>query len=573
MLNLSLEPTDPLAHPVFQDAAGCAQWLAQLQLTNLQLAHSLLYTQITQLNRFALPCLERLNILEQLRETVGYVQDDYAKKLIAKPLPLNEGELMIFVALVQLWHTLVVGYQRCLQAYLDGEPQLRELGALLCQRCLLYTGLEIFEHLRTGYEFDADLWRQLHGLYAFAEEQRIHLEEVNDPLNTIRLQSSCCASYVKTLLACYARPAELGRSQLRLLDRWLTLWSHTVTVEHSYTLSDGDPKPLAVDLNGSRGLQPIASPITMAQLDTTSGTSHSTPAASTQPAATGNATPEEPRDDGMRYLSMVPISKLLRVNIVMLQQGQTPQQLDLSNHFDRNDCIEFFTYLHQCWCEDRNVRFGERHEVQLLAQLCYKLEGVYAHLSGKPFKQPERDTGIEHQTYRQIATFGRILQDAHDKKLLEMGYPLETWKLENVSIMGARLSREDPLGIRLNANQLIAVRPSDSTAFTLGATAWVNVTYDGKLRIGVRFLPGTAEPVSIRATGMNPAMANKYAPAFLLGAVPALKAPASLVIPRDWFQPDRIIEVLQQNKNKYNVKMGFSVERGIDYERVSFTLV
>ncbi|HET7832570.1 MAG TPA: hypothetical protein VFK88_06355, partial [Gallionella sp.] len=221
MLTLSLEPIDPLAHPIFRDAAGCAQWLSQLQLTNLQLAHSLLYTQLTQLNRCELPGLERLNILEQLRETIGFVQDDYAKKLVAKPLPLNESELMIFVALVQLWHALVTGYQRCLQAYLNGNPELREHAALLCHRCLLYTGLEIFEHLRTGYEFEAGLWRQLHELYAFAEEQAFQLVEVNDPLDTIRPQSSCCAIYVKTLLACYARPAELSRSQLRLLDRWL----------------------------------------------------------------------------------------------------------------------------------------------------------------------------------------------------------------------------------------------------------------------------------------------------------------------------------------------------------------
>ncbi len=86
MLTLPLEPTDDRADPIFKDAAGCAKWLGQLQLTNLQLAHSLLYTQLGELNRYPMRGLERLNTLELLRETVGYVQDDYAKKLIAKPL-------------------------------------------------------------------------------------------------------------------------------------------------------------------------------------------------------------------------------------------------------------------------------------------------------------------------------------------------------------------------------------------------------------------------------------------------------------------------------------------------------
>ena len=89
MLTLPLEPTDDRANPLFKDAAGCTKWLGQLQLTNLQLAHSLLFTQVNELNRYPMRGLERLNTMELLRETIGYVQDDYAKKLIAKPLPLN----------------------------------------------------------------------------------------------------------------------------------------------------------------------------------------------------------------------------------------------------------------------------------------------------------------------------------------------------------------------------------------------------------------------------------------------------------------------------------------------------
>ena len=85
MLTLPLEPTDDRANPLFKDTASCEQWLGQLQLTNLQKAHSLLFDQVNELNRYPMRGIERLNTLELLRETVGYVQDDYAKKLISKP--------------------------------------------------------------------------------------------------------------------------------------------------------------------------------------------------------------------------------------------------------------------------------------------------------------------------------------------------------------------------------------------------------------------------------------------------------------------------------------------------------
>ena len=539
MLTLPLEPTDDRANPLFKDAAGCAKWLGQLQLTNLRLAHSLLFNQINELNRYPMRGMERLNTLELLRETLGYVQDDYAKKLVAKPLPLNESELMVFIAIVQLWQAMVLGYQRCLQDYMAGDRQLAKHGALLCQRCLLYNGLAIFEHLRTGYEFDARLWNQLHELYAFAEEQNFQTAEVDDPLNQKYPRSSCCSIYVKTLLAGYARPAELTRSQLQLLDNWLTQWSGTVTVERSYTSSKGDAQPLATDLASMRGLQPVSQ-------------------------ITHSAT--------MRYLAMVPLSKLLRVKTILLQQGQTPQQANLCEHCNRNDCIGFLAFLHQCWCEDHSTRFGERQPVAQRAQLCYKPEGIYAHLSGKPFRQPGRDNALDNTARKQIEAFGRVLQDARNKKLLEMGYPLETWKFENESISGARLTREDTFGGRLSYNQLVALHPSDTETFMLGTTAWANVTRAGQLRIGVHYLPGSAEAVSIRATGVNLTVPAKYVPAFLLPAVAALNVPSSLVIPRDWFQPDRVVEILHQNGEKEHVKMGFSVGHGIDYERVSFTL-
>lgn len=517
MLSLPLEPTDDRADPQFKDAIGCSAWLKQFQLTNLQLAHSTLLTQVHELNRYPMHGLERLNTLEQLRETIAHVQSDYAKKLIAKPLPLNESELRIFVAIVQLWETMVSGYQRCLQAYLAGDSELAQHGALLCQRCLLYSGQAIFEHLRTGYEFDTKLWQQLHKVYAFAEQRGLQLEEIpntlnNDSLNNAPLsgnqpRNSCHSIYVKTLLACYARPAELSRPQLQLLDNWLAQWSGTVSVEHSYTTSKGDAQPLALDLNSTQGLRPVKL------------VAHS---------------------NSMRYLAMVPLSKLLRVKTILLQQGKTPQQLELGDH-NRDDCIEFLTFLHQCWCENRNSRSDQRNPVSKHVQLCYKPENIHAQMSGN-------DRG-------------------------EMGFPVEAWLVQNESMLGVQLTCEDTPAGRLSPNQLVALRFDDAETFMLGTTTWANVTCTGQLRIGVRYLPGVARAVVLHTTDADMPIAGNTIPAFLLQAVPALKTPPSLIIPRNWFQPERVVAIRHQNGEKQHAKMGFSVERGVDYERVSFTLV
>jgi len=508
MLTEPLEPTDDRADPQFKDAAGCSEWLKQFQLTNLQLAHGTLLTQVREFNRYPMHGLERLDTLERLRETIVHVQRDYAKKLISKPLPLNDTELRVFVAIVQLWQTMVTGYQRCLQAYLAGDSQLAQHGALLCQRCLSYSGQAIFEHLRTGYEFDANLWRQLHKFYAFAELRGLHLKEIPESLNTPTNQPrcSCHAMYVKTLLSCYARPAELNRSQLQLLDNWLAQWSSTVSLEHSYTASKGDAQPLALDMDSAHGLRPVTL------------VSHGS---------------------SMRYLATVPLSKLLRVKTILLQQGKTPLQLELGDH-KRDDCIEFLTFLHQCWCENRNSRSDERNPVSKHARL---------------FRRPE-DT----------------LAQSSCKDQDVKGSTAETWRVQNESMLGAQLACEDTPAERLSHNQLLALCFDDTGTLILGTTAWVNVMHGGQLRIGVRYLPGVASAVELHITDADMPLAGAPVHAFLLQGSPALKAPASLIIPRDWFKAGRIADMQQQNGEKLHAKMGFSVERWIDYERVSFTL-
>ena len=107
MLNLPLDPTDDRAKPAFKDAVSCAKWIAQLQLTNLHQAHGVVRTQLDEFNRYPMRGLERLRTLELLRETVAHLQTDYARKLTARKLPLNEEEFTILVCITALWQLMV----------------------------------------------------------------------------------------------------------------------------------------------------------------------------------------------------------------------------------------------------------------------------------------------------------------------------------------------------------------------------------------------------------------------------------------------------------------------------------
>ncbi len=492
MLTLPLEPTDDRADPIFKDAASCTAWLAQLQLTNLQLAHSRLLIQINELNRLPMRGTVRLETLEVLRETVGYVQEDLAKKFTGKPLPLSEGELTIFVSVIQLWQAMVTGYQRGLQACISGEKQMIRHGALLCQRCLHYSGLIIFEHIRTGYQPAVKRWHQLHELYAFAEQQQFELTEVADPLSA--QPTHCAGTYIKSLLACYANPAQLTHRQLQQMDLWLTSWSSTLSLSGRYAPSKNDAPPLAIDLPGAQGLQRVE------------GLRH---------------------HEQMRYLAIVPLSKLLRVKTILLEQS--PQQPG----DERTASLELLHLLYSRWCENR--RSCIRRPCSMNTTLRYN----------------------PHQPHTHDALFK--LKDESAKKT----QPVHHWRIINENIMGALLFYTDMEEARMVAKQLIALRQGNS--HMLGTTAWTGIMQDGVLAMGIKYFPGQPEPVQIRASGAAPTTA------YLLPALPAITTPASLIMPRNWFKPKKSIEILHENGQVSGVRLGFSVEHGLDYERASFT--
>ena len=530
MLTLPLDPTDDRAAPVFKDAASCTAWLTQFQLTNLQQAHSYLLTQMNEFNRYPMQGLERFKTLEALRETIDHIQEDMAKKLIAKALPLGEHELMVFMSITQLWQAMVTGYQRCLQDYLAGDKKLATMGPMLCERCLQYCGSAIFENLRTGYECNPKLWHQLHDLYAFAEEQGFHEVEVTDTLERYSVPSSCRSMYLKTLLACYARPAELSRTQLKLLDRWLATWSKEVRLETRYSLSKGDAQPLAVDLAGLRGLQ----------------------------SATNSKHHVQ-----MRYLPMVPMSKLLRVKIILLQQGTSLEQVGLGDLPSNQAAIELLSFLHECWCEEDKYRSIKRDATCKPVQLGYTPEMIFALLNGKVVvaHKPAMDSLMR----KQMETFGRVLAVEQAQAAVEEPDDQEGWMLDDESVLGAKLTRHNPGPGRLSLHQLVALRLDDTQPFKLGAVAWLHVSVEGLLQIGVSYVPGIPEPVHIQVPGG----VNQVA--LLMPESVSLRTPASLMLPRHVFKAGGMLQITFANNEKKHVKMGMSVTRGFDYERVSFS--
>ena len=518
----------------FTDAAACKAWVRGLPLTNVAQAQFDLLDQVRRLNQEKVGAIERFKMLELLREPVVFVQTELAKKFNNKPLPLAEVERKSLQSVIELWQELMAAYRICVDACITATAEDKEIlkhAAEICHRALNCGATAMADYLRANYQFPATCWTDLHTLFRQAEQLGVAEQPVKDPTSRQAGDRTCTGAYVAPILLVLANPHESFQRQIGMVARWLERWAEKTVVRKTAPENPEKP-PLLVDLASTAG-------------------------------AYRNAEPgAEPR-----WIDIDSLSHTMKKRVHFLRKGQSPAELFLGDDCVQPACEALLVLLYQHWCDGREARAHPRRNTATLAQACSGFEGMHYYISDSIFKQPDAKSEIARHHRDEIATFGQIGRRDEEKHSTVQGYIMESWTIQNETVAGLRMARPAAKpGARLSPLQLIAVRPADSKGFMLATVRWTVVTGDD-LSIGVRLLPGVPETIGARATGVN-ARNEKFKQAFAMPSVPALQAPATVILPPGWYKRDKVLEVHTTQIAK--IKLVDSLERGFDYERASY---
>lgn len=530
---------EPVQAPAFTDTAACRDWLAHAPLTDVVTVQALFLREINLLNRYEVAAAERLDILEALRDAVGETQDAFGRKFAGKPLPLTAPERAAFDACRALWHGLATGYMRCADACFAGDPAMKPKAALIFQRALAALAAEQLDTHRAGISPPAEHWRALHQLYAAAEQLGVAEREVVDAQRLNKMPGSPAAAYVEALLLAAAGLHEHGQRQIAWISRWARRWAAKVKVTAVAPAAATQAFPLCVDL------------------------------ASNRPAGYVPAS-----NENVRWLDGIELKRSLKKRLQLLAQGEAPAKLNLGSDCVQPACEQLLKDVYQRWCKGGTHRGVERRPGSGACRFIAGAEAIHYYLSGrKPFKPPSAsDIDLLRREAEEIATFGRVATHRDEHHSEEQGFAVEEWKLlENwhmvdASTTGLRISRPAGQGsVRIVPRQLIATCPADAESFLLGCVHWALVSES--LELGVTVFPGRPEPVALRGTGPA-ATGEKYRPAFLLPAVPALGQEASVVMAVGSFKLGKLVEAYSQRAQL--LRLTRLIERGADFERAAY---
>src|SRR4051794_2115196 len=534
---MTLPELSESASPEFTDAASCRAWLEHLPLSNVAAAQAQIARELRELNRFPVSAAQRLSVLEALREAVNFVQIEQARRFSNRALPMNESEAEAFAATIGLWDEMRLGYERCLQGAANLDAAMRAQAVIVCQRLLFYIGLRMFHHHRAYREVPRADWRALHAAYAGAEKLGVAEEPIKDFLNRDIQDTSPRIAYARAVLTALCNPNELTQRQLTFVAFLLERWASKLEVGTKPVAEDDGVPPLVADLAGDA------------------------------PPARSSATARD-----ARYLDTRKLAKTLRNRVALLRKGESPAKLALGEDCVQPSCEQLLVHLYRHWCAGKPTRALERRRVSAEAEACSELSAIHHYIAGRVFRPPGEEAAELTQKQREeIATFGRVSTREEEEYSGQRGFAMERWKIEDESAQGLRLVRTaaEP-GKRLAHGQLIGVRPADSKQFMLAHVRWVMTAENGDLQAGLKLLPGIPSPLAVRPTGLN-VQPEAWVPALGLSAVPALNAPASLILAPGTYKPKRVIEMHAGASSK--ARLTEVMERGVDFERVAYEAV
>lgn len=517
----------------FADSAECREWLLTLPLTNAQASHALLKNQIALAAQSGLQGLELLKILETLQEPVRHVQQQLGRKFAGKSLPLDAAEISAWEKSVTLWDELAQAYLVCRAAHVRGDVSLRAHGALIVMRCLSQMTSGILEYYRIRHQPPESAWSNLHQMYVFAEQSGFAGQSVNGVLDRRSVDASCATVYCRALLMHLANPFALTLRQMDFVAQWLESWAGLVGISADPPAASATPL-LAVDLAGKHSAAPAS---------------------------------ELPAGPGLRYLNLEHLGRTLRQLITLLKQGQTPGQLGLGEDARQPGCENLMMLLYVQWCRTGAARREERDPSAEKAQVCLGMRPAHFHITGRAFRAP--GASLSRQEEHDMQLFGHISERTQHMLATGGSAVFESWQIVNHSTTGFMcMLRGSEAPMRIQHNQLMAVRGASASDFQVGTVQWLRVEEGNALYVGVRLFPGAVFGVAARPVNFSPVGSTGFERALLMPESPTL--PATLIVPVGWFQAGRFVEIYGEKKQV--AKLVSLLEKGSDFERCIVSL-
>ncbi len=524
---------------VFRTLPEAQQFVADLPLANPTKAFEQALDFLDALLHSPLSLDDQIVSLEYFRPALAYLCEEQSRHFQNKALPLSNDEEKVFQSVIALLNQTLQGYALCINEELDNpeRPDHPLRLATLVERCLYYIGALMNEYYRARRALPDGIWRAHHQYFRMAEDRNLHQLKVADSMIGQDDEVTCMSIYIAYLLIDLASPSAHSVRSLNLIFRWARGFASLASVSK---LPEG-----------------VATPKHGVILDSDEAV---------------HILPEQSSREMIRALDSSLIATEINRLINLLQQKVSPAELGLGDEVSSH-VIHVLQKLRPAWTQQLAARRFRRFATEGNLPVTIGFEAIHFAVTGKLFEQPQLSSVYTRDRFNQLYTFRESVKtaDGHapQEEINQPEIPAEKWNLLDLSASGFRLTRRGR-GERVAHSQLIGVCPTDGDGYLLCRVTWLMQTFQGQeLCAGLSILPGLPKGIGARARQS----AEPFFRAFILPGVPAANSEASVVLPTGHYQSGKEFQIADENDELSFIRLKSVVERGIDFDRISYETI
>lgn len=210
-----------------------SSWLSGLPMANVGETSRQVFKTLVEFNRIDIPNLNRIKIAELLRRPIGYISDNLRKYYYDASFPLSAKNRKIAVLNRELYTELALAYKIFIDTTLSGDSGKidRKMLIIAIHRAMRYLFTVVYQSVIVYDPVPPQVWKEIHRLYAYAEQHRIHELAVKDGQRRDSV-SSIASLYKQTLLFSICSPYRMRPRKIENVAQSLEHWSRLTTLDN-----------------------------------------------------------------------------------------------------------------------------------------------------------------------------------------------------------------------------------------------------------------------------------------------------------------------------------------------------
>ena len=530
------------------DAKAADAWFDALPKTNLGEMARQVFGALTQFNRVELADGHRIRVAERFCAAVDYLAQNLQRHFLDTAFPLAEKAEQVAALVRELDAALAVSYKIVIERILGGihEADDQRHLAIALNRATQFLGRSLFRAVLVYQPWPANVWRELHAIFAFASKHGLASQPVRERLGDGESPAPTLDElYRQAIVLAAAEPQRMRQREIVTVFENGLRWGKTLVIGGP---EDTEVRPThrLIDLSADK------EPLLVERL-------------------------ADPAKARFLLVDLGPLAEALRSEIEK-SSGDAPQQAS------RQLVVAMLRRLSEGWAQPAKRRFSRTRLVFELRVLV-GLGAIHGELAArtrtpqKPRHEPPPSLSQESVAYA-LAPLGLDLLSNDPDVAGPKEQPI-AWKGEERAAPAAapsasvtvRTSNESAGGYciewyahnapRIRVGEVLGIQSvHEDMQFSIGLIRWIQYASRDSLRVGVELIAPQCRAASAYVGDLRAVRDRrtlKTEPALLLPAAPAAGRPATVLLPTIKHKQDDVVWLYSESTDQL-VRLGELVD-------------